>query len=416
MNILITNSALREFGGTQTVVTSLCHQLRKRGHQVMIFSSHLGHVAELLVEQKFPVVSHLRDLPFPPDIIHGQHHLETMSALLALPETPAIYYIHGIMPWEERVPIHPRILGYVNLGEIGAFRVAVEKSIPPTRLHVMENSIDFDAIPAPKKPPASLRTAAYCPRTPATPETLETLRLLCAQHSIEFYHEPGWAQGTVADPYTIYREHDLVFGTGRTALEALATGCVVALADHARIGPLLTATNLVERRSLNFCLPVSEPPVSEKELASQIAAYSPEAQQKAVDFIWENADSGVAVDRLLEFYEKIIHEWKTTPRPTVADELHAASNYLRALAPLVGEAEKVARLEQANRRLDMRLGILKRRFVRQKHKLAELRMLHQKLRNKISDLLKNHENAPLLQQMFAKKWMRRLEKLLRAPK
>ena len=416
MNILITNSALRESGGTQTVVASLCKQLRRRGHEVMVFSSHLGHAAELLVGQKFPVVSHLRDLPYPPDIIHGQHHLETMSALLALPETPALYYVHGIVPWEERVPIHPRILGYVNLSARGAFRVAVEKSIPASRLHIMENSVDFEAILQPKKPPARLRSAAYCPRSIATPETLATLRQLCERHSIEFYHETGWAYGTVADPQAIYREHDLIFGTGRTALEALATGCVVALASHEQTGPLITPANIVWRREVNFSITLSESSTAPDEISRQLAAYSPVEQQEVSDFIRANADLNAAVDRLVVFYEKIIHEWKTAPRPSASDELRAASNYLRALAPLIGEAEKVTRLEQANRRLDMRLVVHKKRFVHQKNKLAELRTLHQKLRNKISNLLQSHENAPLFERVFAKKWMRRLEKLLRAPK
>ena len=415
MNILITNSALREFGGTQTVVASLCRLLRQRGHQVMIFSSHLGHVAELLIEEKFPVVSHLRDLPFPPDIIHGQHHLETMSALLALPETPAIYYIHGITPWEERVPIHPRILGYVNLGEVGAFRVTVQKCIPETRLHVMENGIDFDAIPPPKKPPERLRTAAFCPRAPATEETLKTLQEICCEHSIELHYEAGWPAGTIADPYAVYQEYDLIFGTGRTALEALAVGCAVNLTDHNKLGLCVTGENVAARRDFNFTVQLSELALTSEEISRQLREYTVSSQQAACDFVRKNADCHAAVDRLVEFYEKVIHEWKTAPRPSMADELHAASNYIRALAPLLGDHEQVTRRTQENHRLLLRLKAQKTRILWQKHARVDLQKAHRKLRKSILDLVENHEKAPVFQRVFTRKWIRLLERALRSP-
>ncbi len=49
------------------------------------------------------------DLRPAPDIIHGQHHAETMTALLHFASVPAVFFFcHGWRPPEEEPPLFPR--------------------------------------------------------------------------------------------------------------------------------------------------------------------------------------------------------------------------------------------------------------------------------------------------------------------
>ncbi|MEO7933533.1 MAG: glycosyltransferase family 4 protein [Chthoniobacterales bacterium] len=415
MIVLITNTTLASNGGTQTVVAEIARLLRQRGHQVMLYSSKLGHVADLLIEDKFAVVSNLRDLPFKPDIIHGQHHLETMSALMALPETPCVYYIHGVTPWQERVPIHPRILGYINLSEISTFRCSVQKCIPLERFYSLGNHINFGLFPTPKTPPTRLGTAAYCPRIAATPATLENVERLCREHGIELHHETEWSRGSIADPLAVYQGYDLIFGTGRTALEALAVGCVVSSTDQEKLGPLITPANIAERRTVNFTMALWEEQTPYTTLSAQLAAYDPAAQQEVYHYIRREADFEKAADDLVQIYEKIIAEWKTMERPSFVDDMTAASDYLRALTPLFADHERVEKMRQAHERIQRRNEVLEARVADLKQKHQTALEVPPKPIQKIIELLRRFAATHPIRRVFIGKLLRRIEELLQTP-
>ena len=99
MRILFTNNTLKWRGGTESYVLDVARRLQALGHMPMAYSPELGVTAEALRTAGIPVVDDLTRLPFQPDIIHGQHHLETMTALLCLPGVPAVYFCHGALPW-----------------------------------------------------------------------------------------------------------------------------------------------------------------------------------------------------------------------------------------------------------------------------------------------------------------------------
>ena len=113
MRVLITNNTLAVRAGSELYVRDLATALLDRGITPIAYSTQLGDVAEELRRATVPVIDDLDALATPPDLIHGQHHLETMTALLRFPGVPAIYFCHGWLPWEEMPPRFPRILRYI---------------------------------------------------------------------------------------------------------------------------------------------------------------------------------------------------------------------------------------------------------------------------------------------------------------
>ncbi len=81
MRILLTNNTLSARAGSEMYVYDVACQLKRLGHQPVAYSPDLGEVAELLRVAGVPVVSRLIELDFRPDVIHGHHHVETMTAL-----------------------------------------------------------------------------------------------------------------------------------------------------------------------------------------------------------------------------------------------------------------------------------------------------------------------------------------------
>ena len=156
MRILLTNNSLAAHAGSELYIRDLAVELMRRGHHPVAYSTYLGAVAEELRAATIPVIDRLESLGEPPDIIHGQHHYETLSALLRFPATPALYYCHGWLPWEEATLQHPNIHYYVAVDELCRERLIAEGGIHPGRIEVILNFFDERLFPSrtplPRKP------------------------------------------------------------------------------------------------------------------------------------------------------------------------------------------------------------------------------------------------------------------------
>ena len=160
MRILITNNTLAARAGSELYVRDLAIGLLDRGHTPIAYSTILGEVAEEIRAATIPVVDRLDSLGAPPDVIHGQHHLDTMTALLHFPGVPAVYFCHGWLPWEELPPRFPRILQYVAVDFTCRDRLVLEEGIPEHRTRVLLNFVDLDRFkprgPLPLRPRRAL--------------------------------------------------------------------------------------------------------------------------------------------------------------------------------------------------------------------------------------------------------------------
>jgi hypothetical protein len=188
VRVLLTNNGLAMRAGTELYVRDVALGLLERGHQPVVYSTVLGDVAEELRRATVPVVDHLGKLAVAPDLIHGQHHLETVTALLHFPSVPAVYVCHGWLPWVEAPPRLPRILRWVAVDDTVHDRLVLESGIPPERVEVLLNFVDLARFkprgPLPSRParalvfsnlPTSAATCRRCAR-PAGPPTSRSTR------------------------------------------------------------------------------------------------------------------------------------------------------------------------------------------------------------------------------------------------
>src|SRR5690349_9530499 len=112
LRVLLTNNTLEMRAGSEVYTRDLAIALLRRGHHPVCYSTRLGEIAADLRAATVPVVDDLSKIGEPPDIIHGHHHADTMTALMQYPDAPAIYVCHGWVPWEEMPPRFPRIRRY----------------------------------------------------------------------------------------------------------------------------------------------------------------------------------------------------------------------------------------------------------------------------------------------------------------
>jgi hypothetical protein len=356
LRVLLTNTALAHRTGSELYVAEVARALRDRGWRPVVWSPFLGELAAELTAAGVPVAGDLAAVGEAPDLIHGQHHLETMTALLRFPGAPCVFVCHGWTPWEEAPPRFPRIRRYVAVDAATRERLA-GAGVAAERIATVLNFVDLTRFrPRPPLPPRPRRALAFG-NSAAETTWLPVVRAACARAGIAL-DAAGLAAGRPAPrPEELLPAYDLVFAKGRAALEAMAVGAAVVLCDAAGSGPLVTAAELDRLRPLNFGLRTLSAPLDPEILGREIARYDADDAARVSARVRREASLDDAVERLLAVYAEALAEPLDGSPAALAAESRVAADYLAWLNPffkergrlLIDRDELWRRLDEASR-------------------------------------------------------------------
>ncbi|MBF0426411.1 MAG: hypothetical protein HQL66_11410 [Magnetococcales bacterium] len=339
MRILLTNAALDHPGGSESFSRDLLLGLQGQGHAVCAYTHRLGVVAQTLMRDGIPVVDDLDQVPWTPEIIHGQHHLETMAALLHFPTVPAIYLCHGWEPWPERPPIFPRIHHYAAVDLVTLETMINRDGLAREQVRLVRNRIDRQRF-RPRSPLPAVPRRALVFSNYADAGFIALLRSVCAEFAISV-DAAGALTGQVWQaPENHLGQYDLVFAKGRSALEALTVGTVVILCDPwCGAGPLVTRANLDHFRQFHFGSERQFPAVSAELVRQAIARYDAADAMHVAERVRRGPDFTATLTEVVELY----HAARAAAAVAVTDpraEGVATSRYLRWLA--ISSRERMA--------------------------------------------------------------------------
>jgi hypothetical protein len=341
LRVLITNMTLASRSGTELYVRDLALGLLKRGHLPIVYSPHLGTIAEELRTATIPVVDDMDRLEAQPDVIHGHHHLTTMTALMRFAPVPAVYVFHGALSWHDVPPRFPRILRYVAVDETCRDLLAFEHGIPEDRLRVMLNWVDLARF-VPRGPlPARPRRALIFSNEAHERTHLPAVREACGRAGLPL-DVLGAGAGNVADrPEDLLGRYDLVFAKAKCALEALAVGAAVVLCDYRGAGPMVTVENLSALRKFNFGIRTLGGPLCADALGREIRRYDAAEAAEVSRRIRATAGLEESLDALITLYREVIDEHAALAGPPdLAAEERAAATYFRRVAPHFAELDQ----------------------------------------------------------------------------
>ena len=336
MRVLLTNTSLAHRTGSELYVAEVARALAARGHRPAVWSPRLGGLAAELLAEGIAVASDLDAIGEPPELIHGQHHLPAMAALLRFPGAPGVFVCHGALPWEEEPPRHPRIRRYVAVDQATRERIAAA-GVPDDRIRTLWNFVDLARFRLrPPLPPKPRRALAFG-NTASETTWLPAVRAACARAGIAL-DAAGLASGRPAPrPEELLPAYDLVFAKGRAALEAMAVGAAVVLCDATGSGPLVTEADLDRLRPLNFGFRALASPLDPDLLAREIARYDPDDAARVAARVRREASLDAAIDRLFAIYREALSEPPDPTPDALAAELRAAAAYLAGLDPYFEE-------------------------------------------------------------------------------
>jgi hypothetical protein len=345
LRVLLTNWTLAGRHGSVLYVRDLALELLRQGHQPIVYSTEHGEVAQELQAATVPVVSSLDALGAPPDIIHGNHHPETMTALLRFPGVPAIHVCHAWGCWEAVPPRFPRLRRYIAVDDTCRDWLLGEHGIGPEQIQVLFNAVDLKRFaprgPLPDRPRRALMFSNY-----AREDTyLPTVREACRRMDIALDIVGTGVGNPYPRPEEILGRYDLIFAKARCALEALATGAAVVLCEGGCLGPMVRAENWRPLRRLNFGRRAIREPLTGAALAQQINRYDPADAAEVSRQIRAAVGLESAVEEMVKLYEAVVTEQAAAGETDLRAEQLAGSAYLHWLTHHVHRGE--SRFQQA---------------------------------------------------------------------
>ena len=337
VRILLTNHRLDVRGGSELYLRDLAAALRRRGHHPMAYSPFLGRAAEDVRECAVPVVRDLSLLDDPPDLIHGQHHLPTVEALLHFPGVPAVFFCHGWLPWQEMPPRFSRIVRYVAVDALRRERLVTEEGIPPEMVEVVPNFVDLERFrPRPQPLPGRAKRALVFDNQAVPGEGFHHLAVTaCEERGIEV-ESLGAQTGRFLDrPEDILAEYDIVFARGRAAMEAMAVGCAVVMCGAEGLGPMVTRATVEGLAAANFGMAALDHAPRIDLIRDRLDQYDPVDAAAVQVWIREHAGLEAAVDRIEKVYADVIAGWSGQAGVAASTEAAELAAYLHLLHTLV---------------------------------------------------------------------------------
>jgi len=331
LRVLIATYDLSLRGGTQMYVRDLAAGLLSRGHTPIVYSPQLGEVAREIKERAIAVTDDLNSLTAAPDLIHGNHSLETVTALVQFPRVPVIQTVHGSFGFLSAAPKLSRVLRYIPVDFRCYERIVLDQLIPEEKLRVIFNGIDLEKFkPRGDLPPRARKALVFSNYTEYG-NHVRMIRKACSRHGLSL-DVVGADAGVSAKPEEILPRYEIVFAKARCALEAMAVGNAVVLCDFAGLGRMVTSADVAELRRQNFGLRTLRNKLSPDLIANEIAKYDARDAKSVSETIRAIGDVKTMVDELVQQYREVIVEFHASPPSNAELDGREVAAYLQWLS------------------------------------------------------------------------------------
>ena len=253
LRIALSNHGLRNRGGSELWTADIADFLLRHGVEIIVYAPVLQDVAKSITATTgAPVTSSVTAVQaFSPDILHVQHVSAVKPLVDALKSSPTkvVNMCHGLLPRLE-LP-QPDAQNYCAVSLAIKTMVCLMTGAPWQSVPVLPNFFDERRYLGEHREKRQRRALLFSRR--ATPRQIATLRDLFARAGLAL--DFAGMKGEVEHPEDMLPRYEVVLAVGRSAVEALASGCRVILWDQGVIGPAVTASNFWQCVTLNFALP-----------------------------------------------------------------------------------------------------------------------------------------------------------------
>jgi len=295
MKILISCYML-DLSGTPTYTVTLCRELINRGHDVSIYTTLSGKLAE-----GFNVYTDVSVIP-KPDIIIAQHNTCAINLKQAFPKVPMIFSSHGVGPALEQPP-DIDVQWYISVNEEVTANL-VSKGVPASKIDLVRDFINVDRFfPATNLNETPKRILFISNYKKAV--AFLTVRDACAKMGIEFKAAGAPYRRSYQIEHEI-NQADIVVSIARGVLEAMSCGRAAISYDLGRGDGYIDSGIYFESRTRNFGYLKCKYEFTVDSLIKEIEKYNPAIGITNRSFIVAHHNHRKATDQILEIVNKVI--------------------------------------------------------------------------------------------------------------
>ena len=313
----MTNHALGERAGSESYLETVSAELRRLGHEVVLFSTRCGAVAESFRADGFPVVEAVDDLPGDVDVVHGQHCDTVALVRTRLPDTPLVFATHS---WFISLEDPIAALGasaYVAYNDVTHRRLRAHAATAGAEVLRLTQPVavsfaDGRRTPLPSPPERAVAVSRGMIHVP------QRLAAACAAAGIAF-EWVGGPERQSPDARAEMRTADIVFGVGRTALEAMAAGRATFVVDESSLGGWVAPASYPTLEADGFTGHGTS--LDTDALAELLGAYTPELGAHARRLVLEHHSVQRHAAELVDLYTRVAGGTIAAPCPPGVDLL-----------------------------------------------------------------------------------------------
>ena len=303
--VLLVTIALVNRSGTEVVCCETAHGLRKRNHDVSIYTQHAGPTADSLRADGFQVITNLASLTSAPEVIQSNQTYPLLEVVGRFPSIPAISICHDATVWFNEPIDLPSIRRHVAVDLACRARIVDRFVHLGEQVEILHNAVDLDRFQSRPPLPARPRRALILAKQS---NYLDAVRSACLQRGIDV-DAFGPAVGNEIDNLpSLLGDYDLVFATARSALEAMAVGCAVIVIDGRGLAGLVTRDVVPLWHQNNFGLRLLSRPILPESIAAEADRYDPMDARFVSAFIRKHSSLDSYLDRLERMHSDIIVE------------------------------------------------------------------------------------------------------------
>jgi hypothetical protein len=306
--VLIATVGVKSASGTDLYTRDLALALLRRGWLPVVYATQLGPLADQLRRATIPVVDDIDAIGARPNVIHGHHVLETLTALAKFPDVPALFVCHDSMTWHSIAPRSRRIGAWVAVDRNCRDRMVFEHGIAEDAIRVLTNAVDLERFRRRGPLPAQPRRALVFSNAASEAGFAAPIRTACERRGIAL-DLVGESSGRMTrTPESVLPEYDLVFAKARCALEAAAAGAAVVVCDAAGLAGMMTTASLDALRQLNFGTRTLQRPITTESIGEEIDRYDAADADAVCDRIRSSASTDLLADQYIALYEELCAE------------------------------------------------------------------------------------------------------------
>ena len=219
--------------------------------------------------------------------------------------------------------------------------MATESNIPPDDITVLLNGVDVERFRRGRTSGSRpTRALFFNSRHSLDSDTVSAIREATSNVRIDLDFIGTPFGRLTAEPERILPGYDIVFASGKSAIEALACGCAVIVLGRTSCGDMVRMDNVDRFRRANFTIAVNSPPPSASAIAAELRRFSAEDCAAVTERVRHDADFRRSVATLVRLYEQAIERHRATA-PDPAAEMLAMSRYLRRIVPLIKMTDRM---------------------------------------------------------------------------